>query len=121
MINPTVFAKATLPWGFTFRIDYTPRFSSRKRFDFDEKGHPQTAVDEGRRRHNESFKWQWNNILNWDKEFGNHRFAVTGLYNAEKSENWFTDSRTSNFSPTASLGYHGMNFGLNPLLIQIFF
>ncbi|MCK5468345.1 MAG: TonB-dependent receptor, partial [Cyclobacteriaceae bacterium] len=114
MINPTVFAKATLPYGFTFRMDYTPRFSSRKRFDFDEKGHPERSVDEGRRRHNESFQWQWNNILNWDKEFGDHRFAVTGLYNAEKRESWFTDSETNNFSPTAALGYHGMGFGLNP-------
>ncbi len=114
MINPTLYAKATLPFGFSFRIDYTPRFDSRKRFDFDEQGHPETAVDEGRRRHNETFAWQLNNILSWDKEFGNHRFSVTGLYNPEQSQRWETDSRTNNFSPTAALGFSGMGFGLNP-------
>lgn len=114
MVNPTIFTKVELPLGFSFRMDYTPRYDFRKRFDFDEKGLPQRAVDEGRRRHNETFAWQWNNILTWDKAFGNHRFTVTGLYNAEKTQNWFTDARTNNFSPTAALGYSGMAFGLNP-------
>ncbi|MCK5105443.1 MAG: TonB-dependent receptor, partial [Cyclobacteriaceae bacterium] len=97
-------------------MDYTPRFSSRKRFDFDEKGHPERSVDEGRRRHNESFQWQWNNILNWDKEFGDHRFNVTGLYNAEKNQRWETHAWSNNFSPTDALGYHGLAFGLNPII-----
>lgn len=114
MINPTLFTKVRLPLGFSFRMDYTPRFEARKRFDFDDNGHPQRAVDEARRRHNETLSWQWNNILSWDKSFGEHRFGVTGLYNAEKNERWETDAINSNFSPTAALGFHGMNFGLNP-------
>ena len=114
MVNPTMFFEVKLPEGIKFRMDYTPRYDFRKRFDFDDKGQPQRAVDEARRRHNESFAWQWNNILSWDKSFGNHRFGVTGLYNAEKTQNWFTDARTNNFSPTGALGFSGMAFGLNP-------
>jgi TonB-linked SusC/RagA family outer membrane protein len=115
MINPTLFAKLTLPLGFSFRMDYTPRFDTRKRFDFDESGNnPKQPQDEGRRRHNETFAWQWNNILSWDRQFGEHRFNVTALYNAEKTQNWFTDAQTNTFLPTAALGYSGMSLGTNP-------
>ncbi|MFY0652822.1 MAG: SusC/RagA family TonB-linked outer membrane protein [Cyclobacteriaceae bacterium] len=114
MINPTLFTKFTLPYGFSLRVDYTPRFDARKRFDLDENGNPQRALDEARRRHNEVFSWQWNNILSWDKSFGDHRFSVTALYNAEKNERWETDAINSNFSPTSALGFSGMAFGLNP-------
>jgi TonB-linked SusC/RagA family outer membrane protein len=115
MINPTVFTKIQLPAGFSFRMDYTPRFDTRKRFDLDERGNPQRAVDAAERRHNDIFAWQWNNILSWDKAFGEHRFSVTGLYNAEKFQRWETRSRTSAFSPTAALGYHAMQLGTVPL------
>lgn len=114
MINPTLFTKVTLPLGFSFRMDYTPRLDIRKRFDFDDSGNPGRAVDRGLRRHNQSVAWQWNNILSWDKEFGEHRFSLTGLYNAERTKNWETYVVSSNFSPTSELGYNGLPFGLNP-------
>ena len=114
MINPTIYANATLPLGFSFRIDYTPRIDIRRRFDFDSGENPQRAVGEARRRHNEEFSWQLNNILSWDKEFDDHRFSVTALYNTEQNSRWETDARTNNFSPTEALGFHGFGFGLNP-------
>ncbi|MGK7393718.1 MAG: SusC/RagA family TonB-linked outer membrane protein [Candidatus Cyclobacteriaceae bacterium M3_2C_046] len=114
MLNPTVFARVDLPLGFNFKIDYTPRIDIRKRYDFDSGNNPERAVGEARRRENQVFSWQVNNILSWDKSFGEHRFSLTGLYNAERNQRWFTDSRNNNFSPTESLGYHGMGFGLNP-------
>lgn len=114
MINPTIYANATLPLGFSFRIDYTPRVDIRRRFDFDSGENPQRAVGEARRRHNQEFSWQLNNILNWDKEFGDHRFSVTALYNTEQNSRWETDAQTNNFSPTEALEYHALGFGLNP-------
>lgn len=114
MINPTVYAKFSLPYGFSLRTDYTPRFDYRKRFDFDGRGNPQRAVDDAERRYNDSFSWQSNTILNWDKAFGKHRLNFTGLYNAERNSNWETRAMTNNFSPTAALGYHGLQLGLNP-------
>ncbi len=114
MFNPTVYTKITLPLGLSLRVDYTPRFESRKRFDFEDSGNPGLQVDEARRRHNEELQWQLNNILNWEKTFGEHRLSATALYNAERNQQWYTNAENSNFSPTAALGYHGMGFGLNP-------
>lgn len=115
MVNPTIFAQFTLPFGFSLRQDFTPRFDFRRRFDFDQAGNPQRAVDLAERRIDERFEWQSNTILNWDKAFGEHRFSVTGLYNTEKNQVWQTWVNANNFSPTASLGFHGLGFGLVPL------
>nr|MBI1231908.1 SusC/RagA family TonB-linked outer membrane protein [Cytophagales bacterium] len=116
MINPTLYAQLELPFGFNLRQDYTPRFSIRKRFDLNERGNPQRAVDAAERRYNESFQWQSNTILNWNKEFGEHRLGFTGLYNTERNQSWETRAMTNNFSPTASLGFHAMQLGLNPTM-----
>lgn len=116
MVNPTLYANLTLPFGFSLRTDYTPRFDVRKRFDFDERGNPTRAVDEAERRYNDSFSWQSNTILNWDESFGEHRLSFTGLYNTERNQSWETRAMTNNFSPTASLGYHAIHLGLNPTM-----
>ncbi|MCK5467459.1 MAG: TonB-dependent receptor, partial [Cyclobacteriaceae bacterium] len=115
-INPTLYTKVTLPLGFSFRMDYTPRLSTGKWFDYDDKGHPEISLSNAQRQHSQTFAWQWNNILSWDKEFGDHRFNVTGLYNAEKNQRWETHAWSNNFSPTDALGYHGLAFGLNPII-----
>jgi len=114
MLNPTIYARTELPFGFNFKVDFTPRVDIRKRFDFNSGNNPQAAVGDARRQHDQDFSWQVNNILSWDKAFGDHRFSLTGLYNAEKNQSWYSDSQTNNFSPTESLGFHGMAFGLNP-------
>lgn len=113
MVNPTMFAKFTLPFGFSIRGDYTPRFDTRKRFDFDENGNPQRALDHAQRRINDSFLWQTNTILSWDNVFGDHRFNVTAGYNAERNSYWETVARASDFSPTAALGYNALHLGQN--------
>jgi TonB-linked SusC/RagA family outer membrane protein len=114
MVNPTIYASFMLPYGFSLRTDYTPRFDYRKRFDFNDNGNPQRAVDDAERRYNDSFSWQSNTILNWDKEFGEHRLNFTGLYNAERNSNWETRAMTNRFSPTAALEFNALQFGLNP-------
>ncbi|XOV94399.1 MAG: SusC/RagA family TonB-linked outer membrane protein [Bacteroidota bacterium] len=113
MINPTLFAKFTLPFGFSFRTDFTPRFDTQKRFDLDMSGNPNRTLDEAQRRHNDYFSWQTNNILSWDKAFGEHRFNFTALYNAERNSSWETIARANNFVPTAALGYHALSLATN--------
>jgi len=114
-IFPTLYGKLKLPFGITFTSNLTTRFDFRKRFEYEDGTHPKWGHGgDIRRRHNQTFEWQSDNILNWDKAFGDHRFAVTGLANAERSRSWATDARTSNLSPTEALEYHGMAFGLNP-------
>lgn len=116
MINPTLYASVNLPGNFTLRTDYTPRFDVYKRFDLDEKGNPQRAVDAAERRYNDYFSWQSNTTLNWNKSFGEHRINFTGLYNAERNQRWETRAMTNNFSPTSALGYHAVQLGLNPTM-----
>lgn len=116
MLNPTLYMKINLPYGFSIRQDYTPRFDVYRRFDLNERGNPRQAVDAAERRYNESFRWQSNTILNWDQAYGLHRLNFTGLYNTERNQFWETRAMTNNFSPTASLGYHAVQLGLNPTM-----
>jgi len=114
-IFPTMYAKLTLPYGFTFTSNMTTRLDFRKRFYYEDSANP--AWSHGgfaRREHDEGFEWQSDNILNWNKEFGEHRFDVTGLVNAEKNQMWYTRAQGSSYSPTEALGYHGLAFALVP-------
>jgi TonB-linked SusC/RagA family outer membrane protein len=114
-IFPTMYAKLSLPYGFTFTSNMTTRLDFRKRFYYEDSANP--AWSHGgfaRREHNEGLEWQSDNILNWNKEFGEHRFDVTGLLNAEKNQMWYTRAQGSNFSPTEALGYHALAFALTP-------
>lgn len=112
---PTMYAKLTLPFGITLTSKMTTRLDFRKRFYYQDSGNP--GWDHGgyaRRQHNQAFEWQNDNILNWDKEFGEHRFSVTGLVNAEKNQTWYTQAASASLSPTEALGYHALAFGLIP-------
>jgi TonB-linked SusC/RagA family outer membrane protein len=112
---PTMYAKLKLPLGITFTSNFTQRINLRKRFEYEDSSNPNWGHGGyARRRHNETYEWQSDNIINWNKTFGDHTLAVTGLANAERNQSWFTDSESSNFSPTEALGYHGMAFGLIP-------
>ena len=114
-IFPTMYAKLTLPYGFSFTSNMTTRLDFRKRLYYEDSANP--AWSHGgfaRRELNEGLEWQSDNILNWNKEFGEHRFDVTGLWNAEKNQMWYTRAQGSNFSPTEALGYHGLAFALTP-------
>ncbi len=114
-VLPTMYAVLKLPFGLQFTSRFTTRMDLRKRFYYEDSANPQWGHGgEVRRRHNETLEWQFDNILNWDKEFGEHRFAATGLVNAEKVQSWATDAQTSNLTPTEALGFHAMSFGLNP-------
>lgn len=114
-VFPTVYGKLTLPLGVTFTSRFTQRIDFRTRFQFDDPAHPlRTHGGEVRRRHNKDYGWQSDNILNWNKEFGSHRFDVTSLWNAEENSSWETDAFTSQLAPNAALGFHEMAFGLQP-------
>lgn len=114
-IFPTMYAKLQLPFGIQFTSNLTTRLDFRERLEYEDSANPNWSHGGyARRQGNKTFEWQSDNILNWSREFGNHRFDVTGLVNAEKNQLWYTDARTSNFSPTEKLGYHGLNFGLVP-------
>jgi TonB-linked SusC/RagA family outer membrane protein len=114
-IFPTMYAKLSLPFGITLTSNFTTRFDFRKRLYYEDSANPR--YNHGglvRREHNQTYEWQSDNILNWSKEFGEHRFDVTGLINSERNKMWYTRAEASNFSPTEALGFHGIAFGLIP-------
>ena len=112
-IFPTMYAKASLPFGITLTTKMTTRLDFRQRYEYEDSANPQWGHGGSvERQHNQTFEWQNDNILNWDKEFGEHRFSVTGLVNAERSQSWYTGASGSSFSPTEALGYHGLPFAL---------
>ncbi len=114
-IFTTLYAKLSLPFGIQLTSNFSPRFDFRKRFRYEDSANP--VWNNGgyvQRRHDQSYEYQLDNILNWSKEFGQHRFDVTGLVNAEKSQSWYTEAAATNFSPTEALGFHALAFGLIP-------
>jgi TonB-linked SusC/RagA family outer membrane protein len=114
-IFPTMYAKLSLPFGITLTSNLTTRFDFRKRLYYEDGSNPTSGHGGfGRRQHNQTYEWQSDNILNWSKEFGEHRLDFTGLVNAERNQMWYTQAQTQNFSPTEALGYHALAFGLTP-------
>ena len=114
-IFPTVYAKLTLPFGITLTSKYTTRFDFRQRLYYEDSANPTwTHGGYATRRNNRTSEYQLDNILNWSKEFGQHRFDVTGLVNREQSNSWYTQAAALKMSPTEALGYHALAFGLVP-------
>lgn len=112
---PTMYAKLNLPFGINITTNFTQRMDFRKRFNFNDPAHPTwTHGGAARRQSNETYEWQVDNILSWNREFGDHRFDVTGLVNAERNQNWYTNAFSRDFSPNAVLGYHELAYGLQP-------
>lgn len=114
---PTMFAKAHMPFGITLETRMTTRLNFRRRFEFEESDNPEWGHG-GKvcRQHNQSYEWLWDNILNWKREFNQHRFDLTGLINAERYQTWHTDAHNSNLQPVEALGYHGIGYGIYPVV-----
>lgn len=118
-INTSLFAKVTLPYGFSFQSTFTPRYNFYESNDHRSAEYEAYANRGGiaSRRQRKVFNWQIDNILKWNKTFnGIHNFDVTLLSNAEKYRSW--DNRMSNngFDPHDKLGYHNMGAGINPVI-----
>jgi TonB-linked SusC/RagA family outer membrane protein len=114
-LMPSMYAKVKLPLGINITSRYTKRLDFRQRLRYEDSANPQWGHGgEVERMHNQLSEWQLDNILNWDLNFGEHRFAITGLVNAERLQTWQTKSGGSNFSPTESLGFHHMGLALIP-------
>ena len=105
-----LYATITLPYGFTFTSEYIPRFSWEEYYDHQSSEHPDWGKQGGiaTRRHRKRFEWQLNNILKWNKSYGDHDFDFTFLQNAEKNQYWQSYMQRRQFQPSDILGYHRM-------------
>ena len=105
-----LYAQLTLPYGFSFTSEFIPRFSWEEWYRSDSSEHPDWGKQGGiaRRRHTKRYQWQMNNILKWNKTYGDHSFDFTFLQNAEKNQYWQSYMVRRQFQPSDVLGYHRM-------------
>ncbi|MGO1723930.1 MAG: SusC/RagA family TonB-linked outer membrane protein [Sphingobacterium sp.] len=118
-LNSTIFAKLDLPFGITLRTNFTPQLEVIQQYNHNKSSHEGWAAHGGSayRRNQQTYFWQIDNILNWNKTFAEvHRIDATVLLNAEKFQRWEDRMDADNFDPNDDLGYHGMPSGINPVL-----
>jgi len=115
---PSAYVKLSLPLGITFTSRFTQRIEFDRFFEFKSPENPvwESWNGQGTRNHYQIYEWQSDNIFNWNQNFGQHRFDITGLWNAERFQSWETNAFNQGFEPTAVLGYHDMSLGVNPLV-----
>ncbi|PHN02905.1 SusC/RagA family TonB-linked outer membrane protein [Flavilitoribacter nigricans] len=110
-----LFAKVSLPFGLSYRVNW----SNRAYFIQDYRFNPVIASigaggDAGSRREQFDQRWMVDNILNWNRTLGSHSFDLTFLYNVEKAETFSSSQSNSQFSPNDNLSYHDLSTGFNP-------
>jgi TonB-linked SusC/RagA family outer membrane protein len=118
-LNNVIFAKITLPLGFTFQTNFTPRYEDYHRYNAESSKHVEWAAEGGRasRRNTRTFTWQVDNILKWNKTVGKfHSFDVTLLANAERYRSWDDSVSNKGFAPSDILGYHNIGAGTSPIM-----
>lgn len=118
-LNATLFAKLDLPFGFSFRTNFTPRYEFYERYNHESADHQDWGARGGiaTRQQRKVYYWQVDNILSWSKKFNDiHNFDVTLLANAEKFQSWDNTMENNGFEPHDRLGYHNMAAGINPLI-----
>lgn len=117
-LNSTLFAKLTLPYGFTFQTNYNNRFGWRKDYYFHSDEKPNVAEGGSANRNDYSdYEWIIDNILNWNYRIGDiHSFDATFVVNSEKYQFWNSTGSNEGFIPNSNLIYHNLNAGINPIV-----
>ncbi|MBL7700600.1 MAG: SusC/RagA family TonB-linked outer membrane protein [Chitinophagaceae bacterium] len=112
----SLYAKGTLPAGFSYQVNFTPHFEFYRYFNGVSADHPSYRTRKGlaTRTDQTIYTWQIDNILKWDKTFGEHTFNVTLLANAEKYQSWRTQIDNEGFDPNDNLSYHNIGAGIKP-------
>jgi TonB-linked SusC/RagA family outer membrane protein len=116
----SIYAKGNLPFGFSYQINFSPRFDVLREYQHQSSKKPDIAARKGivNRRNQTVYSWQWDNILRWNGNFGKHAIEATLLVNAEKFQSWNTTIQAENFAPSDNLGYNGIQFATLPPIIN---
>lgn len=114
----SIYSEIQLPFGFNYRLSFQPRSSATRDYIFYGDQHVVGFADHidgyGTRHESTVFEWTVDNLLKWNRIVGYHNFDLTLLYSAEQFQSWRTDINNETFSPNEQLGYHGLQFGINP-------
>lgn len=106
--NTKIYSTLTLPFGFSFTSEFIPRFNWNREYNSYSSQHFEWAKQGGMatRANTTIYEWQLNNMLKWNRKFGDHEFDFTFVQNAEKYQYWHDYMYRRNFQPTDVLGYH---------------
>jgi TonB-linked SusC/RagA family outer membrane protein len=106
----SLYAKGTLPYGFSYSVTFSPRFDILREYNHQSSKNPLLATRKGitDRRNQQVYSWQIDNQLNWAGKYGKHSVDATFLFNAEKFQSWNTNLHAENFSPNDNLGYNSI-------------
>lgn len=106
----SIFVKGDLGLGFSYQINYTPRYEFYNYFNHISSARPGLTNRNGisYRENETTFQWQLDNLLKWNKTIGKHNIDVTFLANAEKYQIWNSQINAENYSPADNLGYHNI-------------
>jgi TonB-linked SusC/RagA family outer membrane protein len=113
----SVFAKAALPFGISYQLNFSPGLDMYRTFNAASSKNPNVTTPGGTasRAQETRYNWQVDNLLKWNKTFNNiHTVDVTLLANAEKYQTWYTLSGNEGFIPSDILGYHNLGSGVKP-------
>ena len=114
----SLYARGDLGWGFSYQINFTPNFSFYRYFNGQSAKDFRVSVRGGlaTRTDSTSYNWQLDNLLKWNKTFGDHQFDVTFLVNAEKFQSWKNQMDNEGFTPNDRLSYHNISAGIKPTI-----
>ncbi len=116
----SIYAKGKLPFGFSYQINFSPRYDALREYQHLSSKKPDIAARKGvvNRRNQTIYSWQLDNILRWNKKFGKHSIEATFLFNAEKFQSFNTNIQAENFAPSDNLGYNGIQFATLPPIVN---
>lgn len=105
-INTTNYAIVNLPVkGLTYRANYGNRFATERMYYFDPNF--SNRLGRGEKRNMFYHDWTLDNILNYDRQFGDHNLGVTLLYGREERSAEGATARGEGFT-NQTLGYHSL-------------
>jgi len=106
----SVYAKGKLPAGFSYQVNFTPRFEWVQNYEHISSQRPLLESRGGitSRREDRTYQWQIDNLLMWNKKFGKHSVDATALVNAEEFFFYSNTINAENYSPNDNLGWSGI-------------
>lgn len=116
-LNSKMYAIITLPFGITYQFNAINNFGQNRTYKHVSSDYPGNATN-GQASRSNADSWLWNieNIVKWNKTFGLHNFDLTLLANAEKYQYFSNLQSNTQFSPSDILGYHNMGAGSVPVI-----
>lgn len=116
----SVYASIKLPLGVDYKLSFQPRYDFIKNYNFWSSqtitGGRSYSQGRGTREESSQYEWILDNLLNWNKQTGVHRFNLTLLYSAEQNRYWSSNLANQTFLPNQNLGFNGLQFGSDPFL-----